>query len=99
MKERISFVHPQGADVDTKSLTIKKSELRGPTVETTRQDRLTATLEELPTELATFLKSCRELHIRWASPFSHDTLEPFASRLSPGLHVSHIPAKPELHDP
>lgn len=92
MRERVTFVHPQWVEVDPKALQSTATELRGPTVETTREGRLTIALEELPAELASLLKEYKELHIRWASPLAYDSLEPFISRISPGLHVFHTSA-------
>lgn len=89
MRERITFVHPQGADVDPKSLKISQYELHGPSLETCLEDRLTIALNELPTGLSKLLPRFRELSFRWASPFAHDTIEPFVSRISPGLHISY----------
>ncbi|GAB0136572.1 hypothetical protein EsDP_00004869 [Epichloe bromicola] len=89
MRERITFVHPQGADVDPKSLIISQYELHGPSLETSLEDRLTIALNELPTGLAKLLPRFRELSFRWASPLAYDTIEPFVSRISPGLHISY----------
>lgn len=91
MRERITFVHPQGADIDPKLLKVTKTEFQGPSVKTTREDRLTIGLDALPSELASLLQGYRDLNIRWASPLTYDTIEPFTSRLSPGLHVFYTP--------
>ncbi|KAK2592526.1 protease B nonderepressible form [Conoideocrella luteorostrata] len=89
MRERITFVHPQGADVDPKSLKISKSELHGPLVQTVRENRLTIALNELPPDVASLLPRFQEINLRWASSLTYDTIEPFSSRISPGLHISY----------
>ncbi|KAG5985390.1 hypothetical protein E4U55_003618 [Claviceps digitariae] len=89
MRERITFVHPPGADIDPASLEISQYELRGPSITTAREDRLTIALDELPTNLAKLLPRFRELSLRWASPLAYDSIEPFVSRTSPGLHLSY----------
>jgi hypothetical protein len=92
MKERITFVHPQGADIDPKLINVKPTELQGPSVKTSREDRLTLSLEEVPARFVSVLQEYQHLSIRWNSPYSYDTIEPFTSRLSPGLHVLHTTA-------
>ncbi|KAG5917852.1 hypothetical protein E4U42_007092 [Claviceps africana] len=89
MRERITFVHPTGADIDPASLQISQHELRGPLVTAAREDRLTIAIDELPADLAKLLPRFRELGLRWASPVAYDPIDPFVSRTSPGLHVSY----------
>lgn len=98
MRERVTFVHPQDAELDPTALSIQQAGLLGPSIESTREDRLTIPLDELPLELAGLLQAYRELHLRWSSPLAYDTLEPFSSRLSPGLHVLFTPSKNGAHD-
>lgn len=94
MRERVTFLHAAGADIDPTTLDIQEAGLVGPLTEATREDRLTLTLEELPLEIADLLRGgFAEFHLRWASPVKYDTLEPFSSRVSPGLHVSFTPSK------
>lgn len=38
-------------------------------------------------QLQNFLKQTHQVHIRWATERGFDTLAPFSSRVSPGLHV------------
>ncbi|PNY23460.1 Uncharacterized protein TCAP_06602 [Tolypocladium capitatum] len=99
MRERVTFVHPPGAQLDPKALSIQQAGLLGPSVESAREDRLTVALHHLPPELAGLLQAYRDLHLRWSSPFKYDTLEPFSSRLSPGLHVFYAPSEDAAHDP
>ncbi|KIE00304.1 protein pbn1, partial [Metarhizium majus ARSEF 297] len=92
MKERVTFVHAQGVDVDPGLLKVDANQLDGPSVKAARENRLTVEVAELPPELAGLLQAYRDISIRWASPLTYDTVEPFTSRLSPGLHVFSTPA-------
>jgi hypothetical protein len=98
MRERITYFHPPGAGVDPKLLQVQDTKVQGPAIEATREHKITLTLPELPSELANLLRDLQDLNLRWATSASYDTLEPFSSRLSPGLHVSYTPLK-EDHDP
>ncbi|ODA82605.1 hypothetical protein RJ55_01112 [Drechmeria coniospora] len=99
MRERVTFVQGPGADFDPTALSIKDSGLQGPNLEASRQDRLTFELDELPQGLAGLLKGYRELHLKWTSPLNYDTVDPFSSRTSPGLHVFCTPSTRAAHDP
>lgn len=98
MRERITFVYPRGTDVDPDDLDVQPAGLVGPSAVSVRQDRLTFGLEELPLELANLLRGHHVVHVRWTSPRKYDTLDPFSSRQSPGLHVSYTPAAPGSND-
>lgn len=98
MRERITYFHPQGAGVDPKQLEIEDTKVQGPATEAVQEHRIALTLPELPSELAALLRDLQDLNLRWATSASYETLEPFSSRLSPGLHVSYTPLK-EDHDP
>ena len=91
MKERVTFVHAPGAGVDPALIDIQDAGLLGPPIVTTREDRLTIPLDELPTELSELLEQVASLNVKWASPAAYDTVDPFSSRVSPGLHVSYTP--------
>lgn len=99
MRERVTFVHPPGADVDPGAVELQQAGLLGPSTEAVREDRLTMALDELPLELGGLLGGYRELHVRWSNPRTYDTLEPFSSRMSPGLHVFYAPSDDGAHDP
>ncbi|UKZ81252.1 hypothetical protein TrVFT333_009024 [Trichoderma virens FT-333] len=98
MRERITYFRPQDADMDPNQLEIHDTKVQGPAIEALKEHKITLTLPELPSELAGLLRDLEELHLRWATPASYNTLEPFSSRISPGLHVSYTPLK-EDHDP
>ncbi|KAF4591599.1 protein pbn1 [Ophiocordyceps camponoti-floridani] len=98
MRERVTFIHGSDAHVDPSALQLQPAGLLGPVTTAVRQDRLTWSLDELPTELASFLRSTSAVHVRWTTIDEHDTLEPFSSRLSPGLFVSFMPATDTARD-
>ncbi|KAG6263671.1 hypothetical protein E4U49_002159 [Claviceps purpurea] len=98
MRERITFVHPPGADIDPSSLKLSQHELHGPSITAVREDRLTIALDELPPDLAKLLPRFHELSLRWASPLAYHTVDPFTSRTSPGLHLSYALASAEDTD-
>ncbi|KAF7542585.1 hypothetical protein G7Z17_g11447 [Cylindrodendrum hubeiense] len=97
MRERITFVH-EDPTFDPDTLDLQEAGLLGPQIETTRQNRLTFNLDELPQELADLLKGFDALHVRWASPLRYATLDPFSARLSPGLHLSYTPSQSHGND-
>ena len=99
MRERITFVHPPGGGVDPEDLEIQAAGLLGPQFETTRQDRLTVPLDELPPELSEVLRDFEAVHLRWTSPLQYETLDPFTSRISPGFHLSYTPLKDGSNNP
>lgn len=91
MRERITYFHQPGAAIDPKQLEIRDTIVQGPATEAVREHKITLTLPELPSELASLLRDLQDLHLRWATSASYETLEPFSSRVSPGLHVSYTP--------
>ncbi|KAJ3524901.1 hypothetical protein NM208_g11867 [Fusarium decemcellulare] len=97
MRERVTFVH-KDYSLDPEALDIQQAGLLGPQIETVRQDKLTIPLNELPAELIDLLNDYEAVHIRWASPLQFETLDPFTSRISPGLHVYYTPALSSSHD-
>ncbi|KAJ6070474.1 hypothetical protein N7467_011793 [Penicillium canescens] len=91
MKRRITYIQrinapfePQQAVLTSKSLSVRD-------LDAAREDRITVGLDELPQELRAILEQSHELHLRWASERSYDAVAPFASRVSPGLHVHYTP--------
>ncbi|KGQ05470.1 Protein PBN1 [Beauveria bassiana D1-5] len=93
MKERITFVHPPGGELDPKGFDVQATGLLGPTITTVREDRFTIPIDEIPANIALVLRQYSSLQVRWASPLQQKTISPFSSRISPGLHVAYIPAK------
>ncbi|KAF4435156.1 Protein PBN1 [Fusarium austroafricanum] len=98
MRERITFIHNDHT-LDPEGLDNQEAGLLGPQIESARQDKLTIPFSELPRELTEILQEYESLHIRWASPITSGTLDPFASRISPGLHVYATPISPNSCNP
>jgi hypothetical protein len=93
MRQRITFLQQPQDSVDPKSLKVTKNGISTTDLKAAREDRLTFGFEELPQELYRVLKATHELHIRWASENSYESIVPFVSRISPGLHVFYTPQR------
>ncbi|RBQ66897.1 hypothetical protein FVER14953_07052 [Fusarium verticillioides] len=98
MRERVTFIH-NDYTLDPEQLDNQEAGLLGPKIESVRQDKLTIPLDELPSELTDILQEYEALHIRWASPVKSEALDPFTSRISPGLHVYVTPESPNSCNP
>lgn len=96
MRQRITFLHRPEDAVDPRSFKVTDTSLTGPVLPSVREERVALALDELPLELRQLLQSCHELHIRWVSPYSYDTVSPLLSRLSPGFHLFYTP-QPDSH--
>ncbi|KKA26761.1 hypothetical protein TD95_001702, partial [Thielaviopsis punctulata] len=96
MRQRVTFVHPPEAAIDPDAITVKSHSLSAPDLSSAvREDRFTLGPADIPAVPAEILDRYQELHIRWAGADSYQTLEPFSSRVPPGLHVFFTP----LQDP
>lgn len=93
MRERTTYILPKGRGVDPKTLDIQDAGLLGPQTESVREDRLTFSLDEIPSDLSGLLANLEDLHIHWTSPVAYDALEPLVARTSPGFHLSVNPRK------
>lgn len=94
MRQRITFVHGPGNAVEPSALSITDTSISTPELSAAREDRITATLEELPASIARLVRAASaELHVRWVSPVAYGSVSPLSSRMSPGLHVFVTPAK------
>jgi hypothetical protein len=91
MRQRITFVHEPQDGIDPKSIGIHTNTLSFSGLKAAREDRITFALAELPRELGAALNRTQELHVRYVTPSSYDSIPPFNSQLSPGLHVHYIP--------
>ncbi|CAK7268491.1 protease B nonderepressible form [Sporothrix epigloea] len=92
MRVRTTFFHRPESPVDPAQLRVGAT-LTGPTIEAAREDRVTVSLDEVPAALARVLGTTQELHVRWAARAAGaEPISPLFSRVSPGLHVSYVPA-------
>ncbi|PGH13953.1 hypothetical protein AJ79_03368 [Helicocarpus griseus UAMH5409] len=92
MRQRITYIHEAQGKFDPDQLTLTDNSLSVRSLHAAREERATFGFKELPQELWQVLKQCHELHIRWSSHHTYDAVPPFASRVSPGLHVFYTPA-------
>ncbi|KAJ5573624.1 uncharacterized protein N7459_008051 [Penicillium hispanicum] len=90
MKRRITFIQRPDAPFEPHQAVLSSAKLAIRDLDATREDRITFGLDELP-ELRTVLENSYELRIRWATERSYAAAAPFASRVSPGLHVHYTP--------
>ncbi|KAL5360364.1 PIG-X [Aspergillus floccosus] len=72
-------------------ISLSRSSLSIRDLDAVREDRVTFSFDELPSELWHVLKQCHQLHIRWAAEEPYEARAPFSSRVSPGLHVFYTP--------
>jgi hypothetical protein len=93
MRQRITFLQEPQDSIDPKLLKVTKNAISTNELKAAREDRVTFGFDELPQELYRVLKASHELHIRWISPKNFDTIAPFVSRLSPGLHIFYTPQR------
>ncbi|KAJ0366733.1 hypothetical protein COL154_003613 [Colletotrichum chrysophilum] len=80
MRQRITFIHKPGNGVPFEALEVSDAGVKGPEIEAVREDRVTLALEELPAELSQLLSESHELHIRWVTPETYETVTPLNSR-------------------
>ncbi|OBT78759.1 hypothetical protein VF21_02615 [Pseudogymnoascus sp. 05NY08] len=91
MRQRITFVHEPQDGIDPKSIGIHTNTLSVSGLKAAREDHITLALDELPEDLRVALSQTKELHIRYVTPASYESIPPFNSQLSPGLHVYYTP--------
>lgn len=59
------------------------------------QEKWTIARPDIPPKVWDVLKSLSELHIRWSTPKTYDTINPFSSRVPAGLHIQAAPLPEE----
>ncbi|KAF7593786.1 protease B nonderepressible form [Aspergillus hancockii] len=91
MRRRITFVQRPETPFSFDQAVLTPDALSIHELDGAREERATFSLDELPSELALVLNQCHQLHVRWASERRYDTVAPFSSRVSPGLHVFFTP--------
>ncbi|KAJ5317863.1 hypothetical protein PENANT_c004G11031 [Penicillium antarcticum] len=91
MKRRITYIQRDNAPFEPQQAVLTSKSLSVRDLDAAREDRITVGLNELPQELRAILEQSHELHLRWASEQPYEAVAPFASRVSPGLHVHYTP--------
>ncbi|UJO19522.1 uncharacterized protein CLAFUR5_06657 [Fulvia fulva] len=94
MRQRITYLLPNGTGVDPADITVSDTELKyAQARDAAEERRITIGYDELPKEIQTILKDFHELHIRVASWQNYAAFSPAVSRVSPGLHAFFTPLK------
>ncbi|KAL4909406.1 protein pbn1 [Aspergillus multicolor] len=91
MRLRITFIQKPSAPFHPSQTTLTRDALSVQSLDAAREERVTFSFDELPSELWQVLRRCHQLHIRWASEKGYEAVSPFSSRISPGLHVYYSP--------
>ncbi|OOQ89845.1 Protein pbn1 [Penicillium brasilianum] len=91
MKRRVTYVQHPETPFKPHQASLSSSAVSVRDLDAAREDRITFSLEDLPEELRVALEQSHELRLRWATERSYDAIAPFASRISPGLHVHYTP--------
>ncbi|KAJ5523507.1 hypothetical protein N7513_013051 [Penicillium frequentans] len=91
MKRRITYIQRPEAPFAPEQVTLLSNSVQIEGLDAAREDRITFDLDDLPEELRAVCRQSQELHIRWATERPFDAIAPFASRVSPGLHVHYTP--------
>jgi PIG-X / PBN1 len=96
MRRRSTYITDPTRPFDPADVLVTNHRVSLPGLQAAREERLTFGADELPHELQAAL--AHELHIRWSPEYSYDTVAPFLSRLSPGLHVFYTPLEGHSDD-
>ncbi|KAL5342912.1 protein pbn1 [Aspergillus crustosus] len=91
MRRRITFIQPPHAPFHSSQTILTPNDLTITSLDAAREERLTLGFDELPAELWTVLRHTHQVHIRWATERAYEAVEPFSSRVSPGLNVFFSP--------
>ncbi|ETN40196.1 uncharacterized protein HMPREF1541_04472 [Cyphellophora europaea CBS 101466] len=91
MRRRATFIHDGASEFNPESVQVTKDRFFLPEIKAAREEQLKYSLDELPEELQHVLINAHELHLRWAPEHLYNTVAPYLSRLSPGLHVFYTP--------
>ncbi|KAJ5933775.1 hypothetical protein N7454_006104 [Penicillium verhagenii] len=95
MKRRVTYIQRPDAPFAPEQVTLSSKSVTIRGLDAAREDRITFDLNDLPEELRAVCHQSQELHLRWATERSFDAVEPFASRVPPGLHVHYTPLAAE----
>ncbi|KPI41586.1 Protein pbn1 [Cyphellophora attinorum] len=91
MRRRTTFISDPSIEFDPSSVEITSSRFFIPSIKAAREEQLKYSLDELPTELQSFLADARELHARWTTQQNYNLSAPYTTRAAPGLQVFYTP--------
>ena len=98
MRRRATYITDPSRAVNPKDIQVDGNRFLLGAIKAAREERLTLGLNELPKTVAEILQESHELHIRWAPEHLFNTVTPFLSRVSPGLHIFYTPLREKQHD-
>ncbi|KAF2669437.1 PIG-X-domain-containing protein [Microthyrium microscopicum] len=92
MRERVTYIlrNPTGV-FDPKQLEVKKDSFAVDGLDAIKEHQITLGFQEITAEIWRVLRNCHELHVRWSTAQAYETVSPYVSRVTPGLHVSYTP--------
>ncbi|EAA63925.1 hypothetical protein AN2240.2 [Aspergillus nidulans FGSC A4] len=93
MRQRITYIQKPSLPFHPSQTTLTRDSLYVESLDAAREERVTFSFDELPSELWQVLRQCHQLHIRWASERAFEAVSPLSSRISPGLHVFYSPVE------
>ncbi|KIW00708.1 uncharacterized protein PV09_07694 [Verruconis gallopava] len=94
MKQRITYIVKDPVQgYDPSNLKVTKTSLTVAALDGAKEHHITLGMHELPDELRELLTGSHELYVRWGSDRPYEATAPYASRISPGLHVFFSPLK------
>ena len=99
MRERHTFIHGAEDAPDPTTFVLNEKGLSGRGLKSVREEKFSFSVDDLAPEINEILQQYKSINVRWASPLTYETLEPFASRLSPGLHIAYQPKDEKTWDP
>ncbi|KAF2012773.1 PIG-X-domain-containing protein, partial [Aaosphaeria arxii CBS 175.79] len=93
MKQRITYIVPNPDEFNPELLEVKGDSMSLSKVKAAKEHRVTFGLSELPQEISKAFEQLHEFHLKWSSNEPYESVTPFTSRVSPGLHIFYTPSK------
>lgn len=98
MRRRSTFIPAQNVDYDPSQVKIQGRRVTFADLRAAREERLTFSFKELPTELVEALQKFYELHIRWVANKAYSKANPYVPAQAAGLHVFYTPRANSVND-
>ncbi|PWY70279.1 protein pbn1 [Aspergillus heteromorphus CBS 117.55] len=86
MKTRITYLQPPSSSFVSSQAHLTPHALHIDGLDAAKEERITVDVGEVSALVCTTLKQFHELHLRWATEERYEAVEPWGSRVSPGLH-------------
>lgn len=91
MKERLTYIVRDPPSFNPSQLGNTNTAFAVNALDAIKEQSITLVPSEIPAALWRVLRNCHELHIRWSTAQPYNSLAPFVSRVTPGLHASFTP--------